>query len=117
MSANAGIHLPIGSFSSNAPSSHSVIAHTEAIGLVIEAIRKIVSASIASAGFPVPMAVAGVVDDLVASADRELPAGKLAGVDVLGEVPVDLGQPARVKSEVGCRSKRRVQGRGCGDGH
>ena len=34
--ANAGIHRLISSVSSNAPSSHSIIAATDVIGLVIE---------------------------------------------------------------------------------
>ena len=35
-SANAGMKRETGSLSSNAPSSHSIIAATEVIGLVIE---------------------------------------------------------------------------------
>jgi hypothetical protein len=34
--ANSGSHLLISSVSSNAPSSHSIIAATEVIGLLIE---------------------------------------------------------------------------------
>ena len=36
VAANSGSHFEMGSFSSNAPSSYSIIAATEVTGLVIE---------------------------------------------------------------------------------
>jgi hypothetical protein len=43
VSANSGSHLEIGDFSSRRPSSYSIIAATDVIGLVIENIRTTVS--------------------------------------------------------------------------
>ena len=45
LSRKAGMNRLTGSFSSNAPSSYSIIAATEVIGLVIENIRTRVSAA------------------------------------------------------------------------
>ncbi len=43
VSANSGSHFEIGDFSSSRPSSYSIIAATEVIGLLIENIRTTVS--------------------------------------------------------------------------
>ena len=47
MSANSGSHFEMGSRSWKCPSSYSIISATEAIGLVIDAMRKMVSCVIA----------------------------------------------------------------------
>jgi hypothetical protein len=43
VSADSGSHVEIGDFSSSSPSSYSIIAATDVIGLVIENIRTTVS--------------------------------------------------------------------------